>query len=312
MVLFTGNAFGVDQNNWPTRPIRIIVAFAPGSFTDLAARAVGRELTEQLNQQVVIENRLGAGGTLGTQIAAKATPDGHTLLIYDNSFAIWKNLYTSLSFDPEKDFSQVSLVAESPSMLVIRNSLPIKNLQELVDLAISSPNRFTYGTAGQGSTAHLASELFSGVAGIKLTHVPFKGVSLAIADTMAGRIDISIAGLASGLSQVKAQLLHGLAVSGKKRSDLLPEIPTFSEAGFPKYQMMHIWGLAIPANAPKKVIEKLNVELAVTLNKARLQELFVSQGAMATPSSSIELSKRINKEIVMWEAVIKQNQLKVD
>ena len=178
-----------NASDWPNRPLRIIVAFAPGSFTDVAARALGRELTEQLGQQVVVENRLGAGGTLGTHAAARATPDGHTLLLFDNSFAAWPKLYSKLPFDPAKDFAPVSLVGESPSMLVARLGLA-KSLRELVDIARAKPDELTYGTAGLGSTAHLASAHFLGIAGVRMTHVPFKGVALAIAEAVAGRIDV--------------------------------------------------------------------------------------------------------------------------
>ncbi len=300
------------QPDWPTRPLRIIVAFAPGSFTDVAARAVGRELTEQLGQQVIVENRLGAGGTLGTNTAAKATADGYTLLLYDNSFAIWPKLYPKLPFDPVRDFAQVSLVAESPSMLVARQGLPAKTVKELVELARAKPGELTYGTAGQGSTAHLASEWFLGIAGVKMTHVPYKGVALAIADAVAGRIDISIAGLASGMAQVRAGRVNGLAVSGKERSAVLPEVPTFTEAGFPGYRMIHFWAVAVPAATPPRLVSRLNTEVARTLVKPRLKELFVSQGAVAVASPAADLSRRINDDIKTWGDLIVKNGIKVE
>ncbi len=300
------------QQDWPVRPLRIIVAFAAGSFTDVAARAIGRELTEQLGQQVIVENRLGAGGTLGTHAAAKATPDGYTLLLYDNSFAIWPKLYPKLPFDPVKDFTQVSLVAESPSMLVARSNLPAKHLRELVELARAKPGELTFGTAGQGSTAHLASEWFLGIAGVKLTHVPYKGVALAIAEVVAGRIDMSIAGLASGMAQVRAGRVNGLAVTGRERSAVLPEVPTFTEAGFAAYRMVHFWAIAVPASTPPRLVSRLNVEVARVLEKPRLKELFVSQGAVAVPSSAADLSRRINDDIKTWSDLIVKNGIKVE
>ena len=300
------------QPDWPTRPLRIIVAFAPGSFTDVAARAIGREFTEQLGQQVIVENRLGAGGTLGTNTAAKATADGYTLLLYDNSFAIWPKLYPKLPFDPVRDFAQVSLVAQSPSMLVARQGLPAKTVKELVELARAKPGELTYGTAGQGSTAHLASEWFLGVAGVKMTHVPYKGVALAIAEVVAGRIDVSIAGLASGMAQVRAGRVHGLAVTGGERSAVLPEVPTFTEAGFPGYRMMHFWAIAVPAATPPRLVSRLNVEVARALEKSRLKELFVSQGAASVASSAADLSRRINDDIKTWSELIVKNGIKAE
>jgi tripartite-type tricarboxylate transporter receptor subunit TctC len=300
------------QPDWPSRPLRIIVAFAAGSFTDVAARSIGRELTEQLGQQVIVENRLGAGGTLGTNAAARATPDGYTLLLFDNSFAIWPALYAKLPFNPVRDFAQVSLVADSPSMLVTRLGFPAKTVRELVDLARAKPGELTFGTAGQGSTAHLASELFLGIAGVKMTHVPFKGVALAIADVVAGRIDISIAGLASGMAQVRGGRVHGLAVSGKERSTVLPDVPTFAEAGFPDYRMIHVWGVAVPAATPRGLVSRLNLEVARALDKPRLKELFLGQGARAMPSSPAELSRRIGEEMKMWNDVIVRNAVKVE
>ncbi len=299
------------QPDWPTKPLRIIVAFAPGSFTDVAARAIGRELTEQLGQQVIVENRLGAGGTLGSNNAAKATADGYTLLLYDNSFAIWPRLYPKLPFDPVKDFTQVSLVAESPSMLVSRLGLA-KTVRDLVEQARARPGELTFGTAGQGSTAHLASEWFLGIAGVKMTHVPYKGVALAIADAMAGRIDISIAGLASGMAQVRAGRVQGLAVTGRERSAVLPEVPTFTEAGFPGYRMIHFWALALPAGTPPRAVSRLNIEVARALEKPRLKELFVSQGAVAMPSSAADLSRRIHDDIKFWSDLIVKNGIKTE
>lgn len=300
------------QASWPARPLRIIVAFAPGSFTDVAARALGRELTEQWGQQVIVENRLGAGGTLGTNIAAKATADGYTMLLFDNSFAIWPKLYPKLPFDPARDFAQVSLVAESPSLLMTRLRLPAKSLKELVELARGKPGDLTFGTAGQGSTAHLATELFQGVAGIRMTHVPFKGVALSIAETAAGRIDVSIAGLASGMAQIRAGRIVGMALSGKNRSALLPDVPTFAESGFGEYRMIHFWGLAVPAATPPSLITRINGEVARALEKQRLKELFVSQGALATPSTAAALARRVNEEIRMWSQVIEKNGVRVE
>jgi tripartite-type tricarboxylate transporter receptor subunit TctC len=249
------------QPAWPGKPIRIVVPFAAGSFTDIAARSIAFELTAQLGQQVVVDNRAGAGGTLGTDVVAKATPDGCTLLLSDNSFVMAPGLYQKLRYDPARDFLHISQVAESPSLLVARLNLPAKNLKELVELARAKPGELTFGSGGQGSSAHLATELFMSVARIKITHVPFKGVVLSIAEVVGDRIDMSIASLASGMAMVNAGKVQGFGVTGRERSPLLPTVPTFIEAGFPAYDMTYWWGIATPAGTPPQIVSRLNQEI---------------------------------------------------
>ncbi|HEV7394855.1 MAG TPA: tripartite tricarboxylate transporter substrate-binding protein, partial [Burkholderiales bacterium] len=235
------------QPVWPSKLIRIVVPFAAGSFTDIAARSIAAELAAQLGQQVVVENRVGAGGTLGTEVVAKAPGDGYTLLLSDNSFVMAPGLYQKLAYDPAKDFIQISQVAESPSLLVARLGLPARNLKGLVDLARAKPGELTFGSGGVGSSAHLATELLMSVAKIRMTHVPFKGVVLAVAEVVGERIDMSIASLASGMTMVSAGKVQGFGVTGRERSTLLPAVPTFAEAGFPGYDMSYWWGIAAPA-----------------------------------------------------------------
>lgn len=300
------------QSAWPNKIIRIVVPFAPGSFTDLAARSIAAELTTQLGQQVIVDNRVGAGGSLGTELVAKAAPDGYTLLLSDNSFAISPGLYHKLPYDPLKDFVHVSQVAESPSLLVGRLQLPAKNLKELVDLARAKPGELTFGSGGQGSSAHLAMELFLNVAGIKMTHVPFKGVVLSIAEVVAGRIDVSIASLASGMAQVSAGKIQGFGVTGKERSPVLPSVPTFSEAGFPGYDMSYWWGIAAPAGTPREIVSRLNQEIVRAADKPRLKENFQNQGARPVTSSPAEISRRVDEEIKVWKNVIAKAGVKVE
>ena len=232
------------QVNWPNQVIRIVVPFAPGSFTDVSARLIAQELTEQLGQAVVVENRVGAGGTAGTVSVVRAEADGYTLLLTDNSLSISPGLYPNLPYDPIKDLAQVSRIAESPSFLMVRSGLGVKTLAELVALGKEKPGQITFGSGGAGSSAHLATELLLNVAGVKALHVPFRGVAAAIADVIAGRVDMVIASLASGVAHVQAGTLVGLAVSGNKRSELLPAVPTFAEAGQPRYDVSYWWGIA--------------------------------------------------------------------
>jgi tripartite-type tricarboxylate transporter receptor subunit TctC len=300
------------QPGWPSKPLRIVVPFVPGSFTDVAARVIARELTEQLGQQVIVDNRGGAGGTLGTGIVAKAAPDGYTLLLTDNSFAISAGLYQKLPYDPFKSFVQVSQVAEAPSMMVARLQLPAKTLKEFVNLARAKPGELTFGSGGQGSSAHLATELFLNVAGIRLNHVPFKGVAASIIEVVSGRIDVSMASLASGMAQVSAGRIQGYAVSGRERSPLLPGVPTFAEAGFPGYDMSYWWGIAVPAGTPAQIVSRLNQEIVRAAAKPAVKESFLSQGARAITSPPAEISRRVSDEIKVWKSVIARAGVKLE
>jgi tripartite-type tricarboxylate transporter receptor subunit TctC len=298
------------QPVWPVKPLRIIVPFVPGSFTDVAARAIAAELTVQLRQTVLVDNRTGAGGTIGTETVARAAPDGYTLLFFTNSLTAAPGLYAKLPYDPVKDFSHVSLVAESPSMLLLRTQVPARTLKELVDLARAKPGELTYGSAGQGSSAHLAMELFLNVARIKMLHVPFKGVATSIAEVAAGRIDSSIASLASGMAQVNAGRIQGLGVTGKERSPLLPGVPTFAEAGFPGYDMSYWWAIAAPAGTSPRIVSRLNQEIARAADKAALRDIFQKQGALAVTSSPAELSRRVSEETRTWKNLIIKASIK--
>jgi tripartite-type tricarboxylate transporter receptor subunit TctC len=300
------------QPAWPGKPIRIVVPFAAGSFTDMAARSIAVELTAQLGQQVVVENRTGAGGTLGTDVVAKAAPDGYTLLLSDNSFAMAPGLYQKLPYAPARDFVHISQIADSPSLLVARLNVPAKNLKEFVDLARAKPGELTFGSGGQGSSAHLATELFMSLARIKMTHVPFKGVVLSIAEVVGERIDMSIASLASGMAMVNAGKVQGFGVTGRERSSLLPTVPTFVEAGFPAYDMAYWWGIATPGGTPAHIVSRLNQEIARAAERPRVKESFDKQGARAVTSSAAEWSRRIDEEMKVWSNVILKAGVKIE
>jgi tripartite-type tricarboxylate transporter receptor subunit TctC len=300
------------QPAWPAKLIRIVVPFAPGSFTDIAARTLAVELTAQLGQTVVVENRAGAGGTLGTDAIAKAAPDGHALLLSDNSFVMAPGLYQKLPYDPVRDFVHITQIAESPSLLVARVNLPAKNLRELVELARAKPSGLTFGSGGVGSSAHLATELFMSVAGIRMTHVPFKGVVLSIAEVVGDRIDVSIASLASGMAMVSAGKVQGFGVTGRERSALLPTVPTFTEAGLGAYDMSYWWGIAAPAGTPAPVVSRLNQEIARAAQQARVKDSFEKQGARPVTTSATESSRRIDEEMKVWKSVIVKAGVRID
>jgi tripartite-type tricarboxylate transporter receptor subunit TctC len=289
---------------WPDRVIRIIVPFAAGAFTDISARLLAAELSEQIGQSVIVENRGGAGGVLGTTAVVRAAPDGYTLLLSDTSLSTAPGLYPDLPYDPVRDLAEISRVALSPSILLMRPDLGPHTLTELIALARKRPGEITFGSGGPGSSAHLAMELMFDTAGISGQHVPFRGVAAAITDVMAGRVDMVIASLAAGVAQVKAGTLIGLAVSADQRSPLLPEVPTFAQAGLPAYQMMYWWGLAAPAGTPPGIVERLNHEVNVACAKPRLREAFAQQAAVAAPSTPDEMKELLTREIALWKGVI--------
>jgi tripartite-type tricarboxylate transporter receptor subunit TctC len=294
----------VGQSAWPDRVLRIVVPFVPGSFTDVSARLLANELTEQLGQSVVVENRGGAGGTAGTTAVVRAAPDGYTLLLTDTSLSISPGLYPNLPYDPVRDLAQISRIADSPSILLVRPGLGPRTLAELVALAKQQPGGITFGSGGPGSSAHLAMELLLNLAGVQALHVPFRGVAAAIAEVIAGRVDMAIASLASGVAHVKSGTLIGLGVSGEKRSALLPEVPTFAEAGQPAYDMSYWWGVAAPAGTPRPVLERLHREVVRACEKPRLREAFLQQAAVAVTSTPEEMTRHLEREIGVWREVI--------
>jgi tripartite-type tricarboxylate transporter receptor subunit TctC len=304
-----GNAFG--QAAWPDRVVRIIVPFAPGSFTDVSARLVANELTEQLGQSVIVDNRGGAGGTAGTTAVVRAEPDGYTLLLTDTSLSISPGLYPNLPYDPVRDLAQISRIADSPSILLVRPGLGPRTLADLVALAKRKPGDLTFGSGGPGSSAHLAMELLLNIAGIQALHVPFRGVAAAIAEVIAGRVDMAIASLASGVAHVRGGTLLGLGVTGAARSSLLPDVPTFIEAGQPRYDMSYWWGIAAPAGTPAPIIARLNREIVQACAKPRLKEAFLQQAAVAVTSTPEEMMRHLDREIGVWREVITRAKVSI-
>jgi tripartite-type tricarboxylate transporter receptor subunit TctC len=292
------------QGAWPDHTVRIIVPFAPGSFTDVAARLLATELTDQLGQPVIVENRGGAGSTAGTLAVVRAEPDGYTLLLTDISLSISPGLYPKLPYDPVRDLKQISRVADSPALLLVRPGLGVRTLAELIALARQKPGELTFGSGGPGSSAHLAMELMLNTAGIKALHVPFRGIAAAIADLIGGRIDMAIASLSSGLAQVQAGTLLGLAITGTQRNPLVPNVPTFAEAGLPKFDVPYWFGLAAPAATPEPIITRLNREVVRACAQPRLREAFAKQAAVAVTSTPQEMTDHLTREIAVWRDVI--------
>ena len=301
-----------SQVNFPTRPVRIIVPVVPGSFTDLAARALAADMAGSLGQQVIAENRPGAGTTIGADVVAKAAPDGHALLISENSFTISPPLYPRLPYDAIKDFVPITIVAEAPYVLWSRPSLPAKTLKELVDAARAKPNGLTFGSGGQGTSSHLSAELFFEKAQIVVIHVPFKGVGASMLEVIAGRVDFGGSSVASPISHIRSGRLRALAVTGRDRSPMLPEVPTFAEAGFPDYDAPIWFGFMAPAGTPPAVVARIHDELAKSLAKPAIHELFQAQGARVFTISSAEFSRRLAAEMQTWKDLVARRGIKVE
>lgn len=300
------------QGAWPNKPIRIIVPFAAGSFTETAARTIGAELSQQWGQPVIVETKGGAGSTVGTDMVAKAAPDGYTLLVTDNSFAVSAALYDKLPYDPDKDIIKISTVAEAPAVLMVKADAPYKTLKELVDQAHKSPKLLTYGSGGQGSSAHLATELFFIQTSSELTHVPYRGVAAALLDLMAGRIDVGLSSAGSAAQHIKGGKLRGLAVVGKERHPLIPEVPTFTEAGYGNYEMVYWFGLMAPAGLPPAVLARIQQSVARAVEQPKVIEVFAATGARAVSRSSADFSKKVQDESRIWKSVVIKSAIKVE
>jgi tripartite-type tricarboxylate transporter receptor subunit TctC len=296
---------------WPNKPIRVVVPFAPGSFTDTAARTVGAELTTLLGQTVVVENKGGAGSTLGTDIVAKAAPDGYTFLVTDNSFAVSAALYDKLPYQP-KEIMQVSLLADAPAVLVGRPDLATKTLKEAVEFARANPGKLTFGSGGQGSSAQLAMEAFLLQNKVEMVHVPFKGIAAAMVDVAAGRVDIAIGSVGSTSGYIKDNRLLGLAVSGDTRQAIFPNVPTFAEAGYPTYKMMYWFGMMAPAGTPPAIIDRMQKEIAKAVTAAKVKEVFGGAGVRATSTTPAAFTELVQSETALWADVIKQAKIKAE
>ena len=313
VALFSMSNIGYAQtNNWPNKVIKIVVPFAPGSFTDTAARVIGAEITKHTGQTVIIDNKGGAGSTLGTDAVAKSAPDGYTFLLTDNSFAVSTALYEKLPYQPLKDITPVSLVADAPAVLVGRLNLPQKNLKEIVQAARSNPNGFNYGSGGIGSSAHLAMEAFLVQNNLKMTHIPFKGIASAIVDVVADRVDLAIGSVGSTAPFIRDGKLMGVAISGNQRHPLFPQVPTFAQAGFPNYKMTYWFGVLAPTGTPNDIIEKMHQEIVHAIQTPQVIEVFKNAGVNPTSNSPAEFSKMIRDESTMWSEIIKKSDIKAN
>jgi len=291
---------------YPTKPIRIVVAYTPAGATDILARTIGQKLTEAWGQAVIIDNRPGANGNIGTEYAAKATPDGYTLLMVTaGTHGINPGLYRKLGFDAVKDFAPVSLVAMVPNVFVVNNAVPTKDLKEFIAYAKANQGKLNYGSPGNGSTAHLSMELFKSMTGIQMVHVPYKGSAGVLADLIGGQIVVTMDNMPPYVPQVKAGKIRALAVSPARRSPALPDVPTVAEAGVPGYDSGAWFGLVAPANTPKDLVAKLSRETARILKLPDVSARLADLGAESVGGTPEQFSAHIKAEIAKWAKVIR-------
>ncbi len=305
-------AAAVHAQKFPTKPIRIIVAYTPAGTTDILARAVGQKMTEAWGQTVIVDNRPGANGNIGTEISANATPDGYTILMGTAAtHGINNTLYPALKWDAVKDFAPISLVAEVPNVLVVNNSLPAKSVKELIAWGNANPGKLNHGSPGLGSTGHLSAELFKAAAGVKMTHIPYKGSAPTLADLVGGQIQVVIDNLPPYLPHVQSGKIRGLAVTTAKRSAAAPNLPTMQEAGVAGYEAGSWFGLLAPAKTPNDIVRKLSVETDRILKLPDVNERLTGLGAAPVGGTPEAFAKFISSEQAKWRKVIQQANIKL-
>ena len=298
---------------YPAKTVRIVVPFAAGSTTDILGRTVAQKLNERLGQQFIVDNRPGAGGNIGSDVVAKAAPDGYTLLVSAAStLAINASLYSNMPYDTATAFAPLSRIAMVTNVLVVHPSLPAKSVKELIAFAKARPGQLNFASGGSGGTAHLSGELFKTLAGIDMVHVAYKGGSAAMPDVLGGFVPLIFDGLPQSLPYIKAGRLRALGVTTAKRSPALPDVPTIAEAGVPGYEAVAWFGAVAPARTPREIVIKLNTEIVGILNSPDVRERLAAQGAETAPTTPDEFAAFIKEEMVKWAKVIKATGARAD
>lgn len=300
-----------QAQSYPLKPIRFIAPFAPGGGTDFIARVAAQKLTEAFKQQVIVENRPGAGGTLGAELGAKAPPDGYTFTVIAGSYAVNPSIY-KLSFDPIADITPVIQFSQGPFLVSVHPSLPVKNVKELIALAKSKPGGLSYASSGQGSIVHLSTELFLHMAGIKAVHIPYKGTGPALTDTIAGQTQFLFGSIAAALPQVKAGRLRGIAVTTAQRSPALPEVPTIAESGIKGYDVILWHGLIGPKGLARTIVERVNGELNKALRAKDMEEKLAADGVAAAGGTPEQFAAIIKRDIEVWRKVVERAGVKAE
>ena len=297
---------------YPDKPIRFIVPFAPGGGNDIIARLVGGKLAETWSQQIVVDNRGGAGGNIAAEIVARSNPDGYTIFLFNSANAIAPSLYKDLPYDPVKDFEPVILICTAPFAVVVHPSMPAQTVKDLVALAKAKPKGYTYASGGNGSATHLSAVLFTQMAGIEMVHVPYKGAGPALIDLIAGQVSLYFSSIPPALPHVKAGRVRVLGVTSKERFGLLPDAPTLAEAGVAGYQSETNYGIAVPKRTPAAIVSKLNAGFASAIRDPAVRSRLESLGADIAGGSPQDFARSMKAEIALWAKVVKISGARVD
>ncbi len=303
----------VQAQGWPTKPLRFISPFAPGGGADITSRIIAQKLAESLGQQVLVDNRGGAGGMIGVDMGAKAPPDGYTMVLGTiGPIAINPSLYSKMPYDPVRDLIPVTLAADALNVLVVHPALPVKNVKELVALGKARPDQLNYGSSGPGATDHLAGELFNLLTGTKMVHVAYKGGAPAIIDLVAGNVQVIFSTVSTAFGQIKSGRIRALAMTGTKRFVLMPDLPTIAEAGVPGFAVNNWYGVFVPTGTPKEIVTRLNADIVKALNLADAKQRLLESGIEATPSTPDQFATYIQSETKKWAKVVKDANVKVE
>ena len=301
-----------QSGSYPNKPIKFIVPYPPGGGTDVIARIVQEPLSSNLGQQVIIENRGGAGGSIGSEAAARSPADGYTVLFTLSSHTINPAIYPKLSFNTEKDFLPVVTIASLPQILVANPDFPAKNVKDVIDMAKAKPGTIAYASVGNGSPGHLAGAMMAGAANVKMTHIPYRGGGPAVTDVMGGQVPLLWVSIPAAANFVKAGKLKALAVSTTKRSAVFPDVPTMIESGFKDFEVDSWYAMFVPANTPKAAVDRLNAAANKVLTTPEVKEKLLNQGAEAVGGSPEALGRVVKAELVKWDKVVKENGIKAE
>ena len=311
--VLVGVANAALAQNWPSRTMRLVIPFAPGGGADIAGRLIGQELSEVLKQPVIIENRTGAGGTIAPNNVAKSPPDGYSMVLgHLGGIAIAPHLYKDLPFDPINDLAPVTLVVNGLSVLVVHPDLPVKTVGELLAYAKANPNQLSFSSAGSGTDTHLAGELFKSMTGTSMVHVPYRGGAPAMVDLIAGRVQLSFGSVATTIPHIQAGRLRAIAMTGTKRFEGLPGVPTIAESGVPGYEINNWYGIFLPANTPQDIIQRLNAETIKILQKPEIRAKLIAAGLEPMWNTPTEFAGYVRAETAKWRKIVIDSGAKAD
>jgi len=300
----------LQAQSWPSKPVRLVVPFAPGGSTDVIARMLGQKLNDLWGQAVVVDNRAGAGGNLGADAVAKSAPDGHTLLFASGSITINPSIYATMPFDTVRDLTPISNVASGPMLLVVQDKSPWRSIKDLIRDAKANPGKINFGSAGIGSQVHLAAENFADAAGIEITHVPYKGESLSYNDLLSGQIQMMVGNIAAASALLGPGRLRALGVTGLTRSPLLPDVPTVAESGLPNFENTGWFGLLGPAGLPRPIVDKIYQDTVKAMGDTQIKGRLYVAGMKPVLSKPEELSAQMDAELKRWAQVVKNRKIK--